>query len=183
MPETGWIRKYTRGALALLALSVPAALIFFLSSMDYTFADPGDSVLMLGIKHPGKRIIECDEAALILREAEKYREMLRETDRARMRIERLGDCSRERHPVYVEVYIDGEVRGAGYHEPSGLGDYGASYVYAKYTVRPGTHRVAVRMRDSGGVADRFDYVYEDGVEFRAGYMRAVEFDEAGKRLL
>lgn len=161
---------------------VPAALIFYFSNAPYTFSDPGASMLKLSIKHAGKRVIECEDLALLKEEAESYRKSIRDTDRARMQLKKLGGCSRERHPVRVVLFIDGEKVLDKSYAPVGWEKDGPSFVYDKFFVRPGAHMVAVDLSDSGDEG-RKDYTLEENLEFRAGRIMVLGLDEVEKRLV
>lgn len=175
--KTGIIRSI----ISAVVVSAPVALVFFFSDMPYTFSNPADSMLKLSIKHSGKRIVECNDLALLNEEAQAYRKTIREGAGARMKLKKLGGCSRERHPVYVELYVDGEKRAGKSYKPGGWEKDGPSFVYEKFSLSPGTHEVEVRLRDSKD-GDGFDYTFKEDMPFEAGRVRAVGFDEAGKRL-
>lgn len=175
------VRKRLGFALASVFLIIPAVLIFYLTDDPYTFSAADESRLILGVRHTAQRIEECDEAEMFRREAERYREMLRKTERAKMEIGKLGECSRERHPVYVELYVDNEKRLGKSYKPGGIKRDGPSFAYEKFPVRPGVHKVLVRMRDSGD-GGRFDYSLEEDVEFNAGHILMIDFDESKRGL-
>ncbi len=176
------LKKALRYLGASIAIALPVAFILFFSEADYRFYDANSAVLKLSIKHAGHRMVECDEIKLLKDEAERYREMIKETSKARMKLKKLGSCSRGRNPVYVELYADERLLVSGLFEPGGWTKDGASFVYGKYAIAPGKRHVIVKMRDSGH-ADSFDYSLDEEVEFEAGRLRVVKFDEIGKRLL
>ncbi len=167
---------------SVLLAAVPVALIFYFSDAPYTFSDAGASMLKLSIKHAGKRVVECEDLALLKKEAEMYRKSIKDTDRARMQLKKLGGCSRERHPVRVVMYIDGEKTMDKSYAPAGWESDGPSFVYDKFSMRPGAHRVTVNLSDSGDKR-RFDYTLDENREFRAGRMMVVGLDETEKRLV
>ena len=96
---------------------------------------------------------------------------------------RPNTCSRERHPVYVEFSIDGDLLYAQRLEPAGLSKDGPSRTYQKFLVKAGEHTVTARLRDSGrGVG--FDYEMEQQLTLAAGQSLAVDFRaEAGGFIL
>jgi len=180
--EGGWEwKRVFSSIIAFTSLMIPAVSIFYFTDMPYTFSSSGESRLILGIRHSAQRIEECDESEILRREAERYRESLKKTERAKMELGRLAECSRERHPVYVEIYIDNEkILGKSYR-PGGIKRDGPAFAYEKISIKPGIHRVWVRMRDSGDER-RFDYSLEEDIEFKAGHIRMIDFDEVKKGL-
>lgn len=175
------VRRKARFAFASIAIFILAAPILYLSNAPYTFSSSDNSMLKLSVRHTAERIVECDEAGLIQKEAERYRELLKKTDRARMQLGKLGECGRERHPVYVELYIDNQKRLGKDYMPGGVKRDGPSFAYEQFTVMPGLHRILVRMRDSRD-GDHFDYSREEDIEFKAGHIRIIDFDETKKGL-
>jgi hypothetical protein len=162
---------------SLILLVLLGAGILCLSKLSYTFSDPALSLLKLSIKHTSKRVVECDETALLKERAEMYKKMLKETKRARMKIEKLGECSRERHPIYVELFIGGKKKLEGTYKPGGLRNDGPSFAYGNFKVTPGTRNIIVKLRDSGKVQG-FDYVLDETVSFEPGYVHVIEFKRA-----
>ncbi|MBI5327893.1 MAG: hydrogenase iron-sulfur subunit [Deltaproteobacteria bacterium] len=179
MPEKSRMKK-GRLALASITLSIPAALVFYFSDANYIFSNQNDSLLKLGIKHAGKRVVECDEFKLLAEAAKKYSQELKQTGMAQMDVTRLGNCSRERHPVSMEMYIDNEKRLTKSYKPSGWKRDGSSFVYEKFLLSPGSHSLLIKMRD-GENGNLFDYTFEDSIEIRAGQIIAIDFDERSKR--
>ncbi|OGP08725.1 MAG: hypothetical protein A2056_05830 [Deltaproteobacteria bacterium GWA2_42_85] len=179
LPEEASMKK-SQWALASIALSIPAALVFYLSDAGHIFSNPEDSLAKLSIKHSGKRLVECDDFALLAKEAEKYREALKETGMAQMELKQLGNCTRERHPVYMEVYIDNDRRLAKSYAPNGWKKDGASFIYEKFVLKPTIHKVLIKMRDTAD-GNRFDYTFEESIDFKKGYSTVIDFDENNKK--
>lgn len=179
MPEQVRMKK-SRLAIASIAMSIPAALVFYFSDANYLFSNPDASLLKLAFKHTGKRIVECDEAKLLAEEAKKYSKQLRETGMAQMNVTKLGNCSRERHPVYVEISIDSKKEAVKSYQPGGWQKDGASFIYEKFVLKPGKHSVLIKMRDAED-GSRFDYMFEDNIESKAGRITVIDFDERSKR--
>lgn len=174
-------KKALKYLAALIALAAPLAVVLFFSESDYGFYDPQSAVLKLSIKHAGHRTVECDDMRLLNEEAERYRAMIKETRSAKMKLKKLGSCSRGRNPVYVELYADERLLVSGDFQAGGWTKDGASFIYGKYPIAPGKRRVTVKMRDSGQ-PDVFDYSFSKEVEFEAGRLRVVKFDETGKNI-
>lgn len=165
-----------------LALVIPSVLVLVLSDADYTFSDPGKGMLTVSIKAHGQRLVECDEFAVLEAEAEKYRAQLEETKQAKMKLKKLGDCSRERYPIYVEIYIDGELVSGRYYQPSGWNKDGPSYIFKKYPVEPGVHSVDVLMRDSEEL-EFFNYTFNQEIRFKPGRLKVISFKDDAKELV
>ena len=83
-------------------------------------------------------------------------------------------CDRERAPVVVEVDIDGQPAIRHVAAPSGLSRDGASAAYKRLAVSAGTHRVAVRLKDSPG-SGGFDYQREQDVTLVPGQILVIDF--------
>jgi len=61
-------------------------------------------------------------------------------------------CPRERHPIRVEVLIDGRPRYQATVRPAGLSSDGSSKFYRGLVVTPGRHTIVARLIDSGRTA-------------------------------
>ena len=168
-------------AIAPFVIIIPAVLLMYFSDAPYMFSRAEDSMLKLSIRHVSKRVSECDEFTKLNREADRYREQLRNTDRAKMQLNGIEGCSRDRYGVYVEMFIDNEKNLAKLYEAAGLKNDGPSFVYEEFRIRPGTHRIEVRLRDSGQT-DRFDYTLAKEVKFEKGIIKVIGFDERIKGL-
>lgn len=133
VPISGVIRS----TFALLILLAP---VYFISDPPYAHYGPEDSLLKVAFKQSGKKVEDCDEGGLIRQEGERYRGELKDARRVQMDIARLAKCSRERHPVMVEVYIDGEKALDKAYAPTGLKKDMASYIYGELSIKPGERR-------------------------------------------
>lgn len=164
------VHRYIRErltAFGVLILVIPALITLFLSDVPYTFFELEDSMLRFSIKHAGRHVKE--EAMPTAEELKKL------PPHMRARVPKSG----ERLPVYVEVEVDGKKVITNSYKPGGLKREGASYAYEKVVVKPGVHRVTVRMSDSGS-PEHFDFVYDKELEFRAGRQICIDFD-GGKK--
>ena len=170
--KLGW-----KTAIAPLVILIPAVLLMYFSDAPYRFSNTEDSMLKLSIRHLSKRVTECDEFTKLNQEAERYREQLRNTDRAKMKLNGIEGCSRDRHGVYVELFIDNEKSLGRLYEAGGLKNDGPSFVYEELMVRPGTLRIEVRLSDSGR-KDRFDYSFAKELQFEKGVIKVIGFDES-----
>lgn len=58
-------------------------------------------------------------------------------------------CPRKRHPVRLEVMVDGQPRYRATVQPAGLSSDGSSKFYRGLAVTPGRHVIVARLVDSG----------------------------------
>jgi hypothetical protein len=131
-------------------LTVFAVPVYFLSDEPYSYYDKSDGVVKVAFKHSGTRVADCEEADLLKAEGDRYRQQLKDTRRVRMSIEKIAKCPRERHPVILEFYVDGEKVLDRAYAPTGLKKDMASYIYDEFPVPPGEHSFRVLLYDSGG---------------------------------
>ncbi|MBE7414271.1 MAG: hypothetical protein HS130_13090 [Deltaproteobacteria bacterium] len=169
-----------RATFALLILLAP---VYFISDPPYAHYNPDDSLLKVAFKQSGQRVEDCDEGGLIRQEGERYRGELKDARRVQMDIARLAKCSRERHPVMVEVYIDGEKALDRSYAPTGLKKDMASYVYSELSLKPGERRIKALMYNAG-TKDKSAYAIEKTVEVAPGDVKVIWFsDKAGNLAL
>lgn len=84
-------------------------------------------------------------------------------------------CPRERAPVVVELDVDGQKVLSKVAAPSGLSKDGASSVYHRVQVTAGSHRIAVRMKDSP-TGSGFDHTREATVTLAPLHILVIDFD-------
>lgn len=133
-------------SILLIAVALP---VYFLSDQPYPYYPKDDGVLKIAFKHSGARVSDCDEADLLKKEGERYRQQLKDTRQVKMSIEKLAKCPRERHPVMVELYIDGNLVLDKSYAPTGLKKDMASYIYDEFTVSAGEHTFRMLLYDTG----------------------------------
>lgn len=133
---------------AVLFIAV-AAPVYFLSDLSYSYYPTDDGVLKIAFKHTGARVSDCEEADLIKKEGERYRQQLKDTKQVKMNIEKLAKCPRERHPVVVELFIDGKLALDKSYAPTGLKNDMASYIYDEFPVTAGEHSFRMNLYDTG----------------------------------
>jgi ferredoxin/coenzyme F420-reducing hydrogenase delta subunit len=147
----------------LLVLGTLAAFIgWFATRPAYAYLQPDQALLKLSFSHAARSLKECRHYS--------------PQELAKMPVERrrATTCERGRWPVYVELDLDGQRVYAGTHQPAGLWDDGPSTVYERFRVPAGTHRLAVRLRDSGRV-EGFDYASNASVTLRPGQNFVIDF--------
>lgn len=121
------------------------------------------ALIKLSFTHAGKRMAECRQLG-----ADELAK-LPPNMRAPMK------CERERAPVRVEVDVDGAPAFRHVAAPTGLSKDGASSVYRRMSVVAGSHRIAVRLKDSAGV-DGFDYQREQTVTLAPAQILVIDFN-------
>lgn len=136
-------------ARVVLLFSLFAVPVYFLSDAPYSYHHKEDGVVKIAFKHSGTRIADCEEADLLKKEGDRYRQQLKDTRQVRMSIEKIAKCPRERHPVIMELYIDGKKVLDKSYAPTGLKKDMASYIYDEFAVPPGYHSFRVLLYDSG----------------------------------
>ncbi|MEK7850730.1 MAG: cytochrome b N-terminal domain-containing protein, partial [Deltaproteobacteria bacterium] len=162
--------RYVRERLTvagIVLLAIPAVLTLILSDAPYTFFNHTDSLLRFSFRHSGSHI---KEAAMPTEE--DLKKML---PHMRARLPKAGP----RLPVYAEVEIDGQRVVASSYRPGGLKSDGSSYAYEKVVVTPGIHKVTIRMSDINS-SEKFDYLYDQDIEFKAGSQICIDFSEGKK---
>jgi len=130
---------------------------------EYRHTAPGEAVIKLSFTHASKRIAECRE--LKPEELAKLPPNMRAPTK----------CGRERAPVKVEVDIDGVPTFRHVATPSGLSRDGAASVYERLNLPAGTHRIAVRLKDSAG-GSAFDYERTQTVTLAPAQILVIDFD-------
>lgn len=134
---------------AVIVLVIVAVPVYFISDRSYSYYPAEDGVLKIAFKHTGARVADCAEADLIKKEGDRYRQQLKDTKQVRMNIEKLAKCPRERHPVMVELYIDGSLALDKAYSPTGLKKDMASYIYDEFPLSTGEHKLRMLLYDTG----------------------------------
>jgi hypothetical protein len=83
-------------------------------------------------------------------------------------------CPRERHPVHVEIIVDGKPRYQETVQPAGLANDGSSKFYHGIVVAPGRHVIVARLIDSGRKSG-FDFETRKQVELAPRRHLIVDF--------
>lgn len=157
------IRRLALGTALTTALIAGAAVLS--AWPGYRAIPEGAAVVKLSFSHGGERSCRqlTDEELAKLPPNMRRREV----------------CDRRRPPVYVELEIDGERAFAASLPPSGLSGDGPSRVYESFVLPAGSHRIAVRLRDTAK-PEGFPYAAERQVTLAPGQNLAIDFaPEAG----
>jgi hypothetical protein len=135
---------------------------YFSTSPKYQHLAPGEALLRLSFKHPGKTKAECRP---------RTAEELAKTP-ANMR--QALDCPRERSPVRVRVELDGSGLYDEAFPPSGWSKDGASTGYRRLPIVAGRHHLKVQFADDVRVAG-FNYERDQDVDVKAGQVVLIDF--------
>ncbi|MEO5345598.1 MAG: hypothetical protein H7834_04350 [Magnetococcus sp. YQC-9] len=146
--------------------------IFVLStSPAYEYLKPGQAEVKLAFKHTSQREHECHERTQ--EELQKLPPNMRKPK----------DCPRQRAPIYIELLLDDKFLATRTFVPPGVSNDMATYVYAKFALPAGEHKLTVRMRDRIRQDNGFDYVAEERRNWRAGQGIQIGFDESVDRFV
>ncbi|MBF0333027.1 MAG: hypothetical protein HQL40_05170 [Alphaproteobacteria bacterium] len=156
---------------SILAYAAFAAGIgYFSVAPPYQRLAPGQAVLKFALTHAGARVEPCHE-----RTAEELAKLP-----PNMRSKQ--SCSRERHPVWVELELDGRTVISASAPPAGLSRDGASRHYVRLNLPAGPHSLTVRMRDSGRT-EGYDHQLAAEVTLEPRQILAIDFDDQTKSLM
>lgn len=158
-----------RIAAQIIAYAIFAGLLgFFTSQPELRLLKSDEAILSLSFTHAGQRVGEC--VRLSQEELLALPPNMRKPD----------ECPRERHPLRLEVIVDGELLYQGTLLPSGLWKDGKASVYQRFRITSGVRTVTVRMNDSGGV-NGFDFESTVELQADAGQNLVVFFDPNTQR--
>lgn len=168
-----------RAALALLFIAVP---VYIFSEQPYSHYAPEEAMLKVAFKHSGERVADCDEAGLVRSEGDRYRKELKDRRQVQMDIAALARCPRQRHPVLLEIYIDGARALDRAYAPTGLKKDMASYIYEEFALSPGSHTIAAHLYNSGGKGASA-YSIETSASVEPGGVLVLWFNEKEDSLM
>lgn len=161
---------------AVILLLSPAPLIYFLSdSPSYRYYGEDVGGVIISFKRVTERRSLCDEEELeqFRKEAKLRRPHMQRADRV---------CgSRERVPLRLKVWIDGETALDKEIIPSGIRQDSATYVYEKFVLPLGAHTIKVAMKDTRDDAEEFDHSFEGTVTLESRDKVVIDFDSVTER--
>ncbi|MBF0125100.1 MAG: hypothetical protein HQL60_07175 [Magnetococcales bacterium] len=154
---TSWMGQ----AIAYTAFCLP---LYFLSDQpSYRYLQPHESEIKLAFKHAGVPVEECHK-----RTADELQK-LPANMRAAM------SCSRERSPITIDILLDGKNITTHTFRPPGVHKDGSTFVYGKFSVPSGSHRMDLQMEDNvrnPGV----DHTFSRQVQLRPGQVFLIGFN-------
>jgi hypothetical protein len=142
-----------------------AVLGLFANGPAYAPASPDQAQIVLSFIHGGKPAGECRD---------------RTTDelaKLAPNMRRKQACPRERVALLVELEMDGKILFRESLPPQGFAKDFPSHIHRRFAVEPGTHRIAVRLRDSLR-HDGFDYQGETETTLVPRQSLAIDFRAA-----
>lgn len=171
------------GLVKVTVILVLAAIpVYFASDLPYSYNTPGDALLKVAFKHSGKRIADCEESDFVKKEGERYRQQLRDTKQVKMSMTKMAKCPRERHPVVLELYIDGRKAMDKSYAATGMKSDMASYIYDEFKLEPGTHHFKALLYDKG-TKDEPAYTMESTALVKAQEVKVIWFNEKADSLV
>lgn len=154
-----------------ILIQVTAYLLFFVviyyfsTAPAYHYLKPGQGEIKLAFKHTSQRQAACHKRT--------HEELMRLPPNMR----RVEDCPRQRSVIYLELLLDDQVLANKTFIPPGLSRDMATFVYAKFALPAGRHRLTVRMRDSTRM-EGFDFTGEQTLDWIPGQSVLIGFDAA-----
>lgn len=155
---------------ALSYAAFAGTLALFSSWPMYRHLDADQALIKLSIVHHGQRLEACRENTP--EELAKLPPNMRAVTR----------CARARAPLLVEVDLDGVPVYRQQAPASGLARDGAATLYHRLVTIAGSHRIAVRLRDSAR-SEGFDYQREAGIKLRPAQILVIDFDPAAREIV
>ena len=108
---------------------------------NYQYVGEHEAIISVAFSHAGQRIGEC------------RRLTQDELNALPPNMRKPNDCPRGRHPVQVELILDGETLLQKALQPSGIWSDGKANAYERLRIAAGPHRLQVRVNDAGGAAE------------------------------
>lgn len=147
---------------ALFYLAFCAVVYLFSVWPPYHYLQPDQGEIKISFKHAGENVEPCHE-----RTREELMKLPPNMRKARQ-------CTRERSPLVLELHLDGKMLASRTYRPSGLSRDGTAFVYAKFPVPAGEHRLTVRMQDSVREKDKY-YTGEKRLNLAPGQAMVLGF--------
>ncbi len=135
---------------------------YFSNSPGYTHLEAGQAVIKLSFHHFGQRQAECRTRSAA--------EVASLPPNMRLAL----DCQRERFPIRVTLDLDGQTVYQGVQQPAGLHHDGVSYLYRRFTVPAGAHRLKMWLSDKPG--DAVGYQLEREVTLVPAQVLVIDFN-------
>lgn len=157
------MRKPLHLVVQVIAYAVFAgAVAYFSQAPAYHYRSPDLAAVKVSISHATQHVEPC--ITLTPEEIAALAPNMRNT----------LSCARARQPLQMEVDVDGETVLQIDEPPSGLWSDGPAVVYQSFELPAGTHRIAVRLRDSGGT-EAWDYSDAVVAELLPGRYFTIKF--------
>ncbi|MBI4827865.1 MAG: hypothetical protein HY804_03510 [Nitrospinae bacterium] len=156
------------GAAALVA---PLLLVYYFStSPAYHFHEPGDTQMVVSFKTLTANLTLCGE------EEQKEFEETASHRRSHMQRKSRVCGSRERVPLRLDVWLDGQQLTGELIQPSGLQADGVTFVFKRYTFPAGAHAVKVAAQDYRADGSGQKTVFERTLALDAARVTVIDYD-------
>ena len=142
---------------------------YFSDQPSYHPYDKNQAMIKLSVSHPGQRKQACTTRAV------DHQRNIPESARKLMK------CPRERHPVTIELKIDGKTVHNAAVDPSGLSNDGRSLFYERFPVPVGSHEVSVRMYEAE-TSKGAQYQFKQSINLKPGAIAVIGFDQTAKAI-
>lgn len=151
-------------------LAFALAIGYFSSQPSYRPFSNDQALIKLSISHPGQRKQPCTAKA-----ADHQRNMPKSAGK-------LLDCPRERHPVTIDLKINGRLVFNAAAQPSGLSHDGRSLFYQRFPVTAGPYEFDVQMYEAE-TSKGPQYRFKQTIELKPGAIVVVGFDPTAKAIV
>jgi hypothetical protein len=175
------MRNKPNWILGIIILFLPALFVMKYTAEPYLFYAEDVAVLKLAFQHTGQRVIEYDEIGALKERAKQYREKMKKSGNVKMNLKSKQSSTRERFPVAIELYLNGEEMLNREYQPSGRQRDAVSVIYDVFEIKPGKYDVKVVMVDSKREPIT-PFILEDSVEFKPREVKVITFDRSKKKL-
>jgi hypothetical protein len=110
-------------------------LYVFSTAPGYHYLQPDEAEMKLAFQHAGQHVQEC------------HKRTPEELQKLPPNMRKLTECSRERSPLTITLQLDGAMIAQRVFLPSGMHRDGMTFVYARFAIPAGSHRIAITMQD------------------------------------
>lgn len=167
--------------LGCIILLLPSLFVMKYTAEPYLFYGEDVAVLKLAFQHTGQRVVEYDEIGSLKAKASAYREKMKTSGNVKMNLKSKQSSTRERFPVAVQLYLNGEKVLDREYQPSGRQRDAVSVIYGVFEIKPGKYDVKMVMVDTKR-EPIVPYTFEDSVEFKPRDVKLITLDKVKKQL-
>ncbi len=159
-----------RTGIQIIAYALFFGVIYYLSTAPaYHYLLPGQAEVKLAFKHTSQREQKC------------HKRTQEELMKLPPNMRRLQDCPRKRALIYIELLLDDQFLATRTFRPQGLSQDMVTFIYAKYSLPAGRHKLTIRMRDRLHTDDGFDFIDETTREWIPGQSILISFKKVTER--
>ncbi len=162
---------------AILILVAPVLLIgFFSTSPAYEYNKPDDSMLIVSFKKSTMRLTLCTQEEL-----KKFKAVAKSRRKHMQRASRVCG-SRERAPLALTIWLDGKKVTDKHIFPSGLRNDGLVFVYDRFKLPKGNHKVKINISDHRKDGSGEAVSFSENIKFAEREVVVVEYDKGSNKL-